>query len=82
MAFNEIELFRIESALAEFVEKRRPPVELREKIDLGFRIERQSVVIFHTRPFWRDPTKVMEEPVAKATFVRDSHRWKIYWQRA
>jgi Protein of unknown function (DUF3024) len=40
------------------------------------------VVIFSIRPFWRDPAEMIEEPVAKATYVRKADRWKICWQRA
>jgi hypothetical protein len=82
MAFTATEAADIESAMAEFLEKRRPPVKIRNKLDLAYRIEGQSVVIFEIRPFWRDPSHKIEEAVAKATYVRKSKRWKIYWQRA
>jgi hypothetical protein len=39
------------------------------------------VVISSIRPFWRDPRETIEEPAAKATYVRKTDRWKIYWQR-
>lgn len=82
MPFTEFETARIEAAMADFMAKRRPPVEIRDKLDLAHRIEGQSVVIFSIRPFWRDPGEKIEEPAAKATYVRKTNRWKIYWQRA
>ena len=82
MPFTEFETARIEAAMSDFMAERRPPVEIRDKLDLAYRIEGQSVVIFSIRPFWRDPKETIEEPAAKATYVRKSDRWKIYWQRA
>lgn len=82
MAFTEPELARVESALADFLEKRRPPEEIRQKVDLAYRIEGESVVIFLLRPLWRDPTEILEHPVAKAIYQRGTHRWSIKWQRA
>jgi hypothetical protein len=82
MAFTEQEAVDVEAAMADFMKKRRPPVEIRDKLDLGWRIEGQSVVIFSIRPFWRDESRKIEAAVAKATYVRTSHRWKVYWQRA
>lgn len=28
------------------------------------------------------PEKIIEEPVAKATYIKKNDVWKIYWQRA
>ncbi len=81
MAFNELERQRHERDIATFMERRRPPPEIRPKLDLGFRIEGQSVELFEIRPDWQDNTKTMESPVAKTTFVRSQNRWKIYWMR-
>ena len=82
MPFTEFETARIEAAMSDFMAKRRPPVESRDKLDLAYRIEGQSVVIFSIRPFWRDPSEITEEPAAKVTYVRKIDRWKIFWQRA
>jgi hypothetical protein len=82
MPFTEFETARIEAAMSGFMAKHRPPPEIRDKLDLAYRIEGQSVVIFEIRPFWRDPGETIEEPAAKATFVRKTDRWKIYWQRS
>ncbi|MBI9019113.1 MAG: DUF3024 domain-containing protein [Phycisphaerae bacterium] len=82
MSFTQFERKRIEALTDEFIESRRPPAELRDKIDLGFRLEKQSVIIFEIRPVWNDPSKVIEPMVAKATYVKRQNAWKIYWQRA
>ena len=82
MAFTPEQTFSIESSMADFLTKRRPPEEIRHKLDLGWRIEGQSVVIYSIRPFWRDESQKIEEPAAKATYIRKTNRWKIYWMRA
>jgi hypothetical protein len=78
MPFTEFETARIDAAMSDFMDKRRPPEEIREKLNLAYRIEGQSVVIFSIRPFWRDASETIEEPTAKATYVRKTNRWKIY----
>lgn len=70
MPLSAQETADIESSMADFLAKHRPPEHLRDKLDIGWRIERQSVVIFEIRPFWRDESHKIEGPVAKATYVR------------
>ncbi len=82
MAFRDSEGKDIEIAVGAFVEKRRPPENIRDKVDIGFRIEGQSVEIFEIRPFWHDSEVKVESPGAKATYVRTQNVWKVYWQRA
>lgn len=81
MSFSEIELKRHEKAINAFLEKRRPPVHVRDKIDIACRMEGQSVEVFEIRPDWRDEAKKVEMSAAKATFVKSSNEWKIYWMR-
>ena len=82
MALSEFENKRIEKAVATFMEKRRPPAHVRHQVDLSFRIAGQSVELFEIRAVWNDPSKKQEVPVAKATYVKSTGIWKIYWQRA
>lgn len=82
MAFSGLERQRHEQEVAKFLELRRPPPEIRPKLDLGYKIEGQSVEIFEIRPDWQDNTETMLTPVAKTTFVRTRNRWKIYWMRS
>jgi hypothetical protein len=81
MALSELELRRCGKALEQFMGRRRPPVHLREKVDLSYRIVGHSVEIFEVRPDWQDPSTTMETPVAKATFVRTRNRWRVFWMR-
>jgi hypothetical protein len=82
MPFTEFETARIEAAMEDFLARRRPPVEIRDRLDLGYRIEGQSVIIHSIRPDSRDASRKIEEAAAKASYVRKTNRWKIYWMRA
>jgi len=82
MAFSEIEIQRYKKIMDAFLERRRPPAHLRDKVDLGFRLKGQSVEIFEVRPMWRNPGEKIEHAVAKATYVKTRKAWKVYWQRA
>lgn len=82
MTLSEFERKRFERVVGAFVEERRPPACLRAKVDLGFRVTGQSVEIFEVRPKFDRPDRAIEEAVAKATYVKASGRWKVFWQRA
>jgi hypothetical protein len=82
MAFSEFELKRHEKILNAYLEKNRPPEYIRNELDLGIRQEGQSVEIFEIRPRWDNPQEKMENPIAKATYVKNQAIWKVYWQRA
>lgn len=83
MAFSEFETRRLEGIVGAFVEKRRPPPHVRPELDLAFRIAGQGVEIFELRPRWRGaPGEIMERPVARATYVKTSALWRVFWMRA
>lgn len=81
MAFTEIERRRCERALEKFLERRRPPAHVRDEVDLAYCLDGHSVEIFEIRSDWRDRTKKIERPVAKATFVRTKNHWRVFWMR-
>jgi len=81
MAFSEFELKRYQKAMGAFIEKHRPPVQVRNEVDLDYRIKGQSVEIFEIRPFWSNSNEKVEESIAKTTYVRKQNAWKVYWQR-
>lgn len=82
MALSELEAARAKKVMDDFLARRRPPPDIRPKLDLGYRITGQSVEIYEVRPAWKDPNEKMEGAVAKATFVRTQNVWRVYWQRA
>ena len=72
MILSEFESKKIEQQLESFLEERRPPPQIRPEFDLGFRVSGQSIEIFGIRPLWDNPKEKIEEPVAKATYVKDT----------
>lgn len=79
---DDIERKRVEKALATFMAKRRPPLHLREKLDLAFRFDGRVLEIFEVRPRWDNPGETIEEAVAKTRYVKSRDEWLVYWQRA
>lgn len=82
MAISEFEIKRYEKIVGQYIEGRRPPEHVRDQVDLTFRIDGQSVIIFEIREIWNQRDKKVESPIAKATYVKKANLWKIYWQRA
>jgi len=82
MAFSEFELKKVQVEVGRFIEANRPPADMRDKLDLGFKIERQSIILFEISPRRDRPEETMHHPVAKATYSKAALCWKVYWQRA
>ena len=83
MAFDEIQTQRIKNVVCAYVERHRPPASIRAQVDLAFRLTGQSVELFEIRPpFQGSPGEILELPFAKATFVRTSSTWRVFWRRA
>jgi hypothetical protein len=81
MALSEFESRRVEKLASEYVEAHRPPAHIRSQLDIGFRISGQSIELFEIRPRWDNPDEILEHAFAKATFVKKTRSWKIYWMR-
>lgn len=81
MAISEFEIKRCEKELEKFMETKRPPPHIRDKLDFGYRITGQSVEIFEVRPSFRNPDQKTEQAVAKSTYVKSQKVWKVYWMR-
>ena len=82
MALSEFEIKRCEKMLDEFLVEHRPPMHVRNQLDINYRIVNQSVEIFEIRPHFQDPLIQIEKPVAKATFVKIQKLWKVFWQKS
>ncbi|NGP89674.1 DUF3024 domain-containing protein [Fodinibius halophilus] len=82
MAFRQKELKNWEPIIASYIDEERPPKKIRPKIDLGYTIKEQSIIIYTIRPKLDQPKEKMKIPAAKITWGRRQQIWKIYWQRA
>ena len=82
MAFSEFEIKRVEKIVRQYIEKHWPPEPLSGQVDLSYGLKGQSVEIFEIRALWNNPGNKIEEPIAKATYVKSRNLWKVYWQKA
>ena len=78
MALDITKSVEIIEIMENYISQIRPPQEIRHKLDIGYEIEKQSVILNEIRPFWNNPNKIMTIGYAKATFVHDKNIWKIY----
>jgi hypothetical protein len=79
MAFTETEVKMIRSKMEEFLKENRPPEDLRDKLDLSWRITGQSIDIFEIRPSFFKPEEKFEDEIARITYVRNKDHWKLFW---
>lgn len=82
MALSKVQREKAEIAMDSFIARRRPPENLRDKVDLTYRLNDSEIIIFELRPCWNKPKEIIEENVARAKYVKAKNIWKIYWQRA
>ncbi|WP_029914703.1 DUF3024 domain-containing protein [Pelobacter seleniigenes] len=82
MSLSEFEIKRIEKKVAEFMDRKRPPAHVRSQLDFGYCLQEQSLELFEIRPRWDVPEEILESGFAKATYVKSTRLWKVYWQRA
>jgi hypothetical protein len=80
MAMNELDRRRVEKQVEAFVESRRPPLEIRSQLDIGYRLEKQAVELFELRRSMRGYR--IEEDFARLVYVKSRDVWKLYWKRA
>lgn len=83
MPISEFEHARVERLLSRFCEEQGPPVHIRDQLRWGFRVDPdlQTVELFEVRPHFRLENKSVELPVAKASWVKKTKTWKLYWMR-
>lgn len=82
MAIDVLQTVEIIEVMENFLERKRPIKEIRHQLDIGYKIEDQSVILFEIRPKWNNPEIICEYPFAKTTFVKKSNNWKVFWMRA
>jgi len=56
--------------------------KIRKELDIGYRIDEQSVIFLEIRPAYMNPSTIRELEFAKATYVKSRESWKIYWMRS
>jgi hypothetical protein len=81
MALNLGNTIDIIELMENYVERIRPPLHMRDKLDISYRIENQSIILLEIRPSFRNPMELKESGYAKATYVKSENNWKVFWMR-
>jgi hypothetical protein len=82
MAVPDTQLRACLKAVGAFIEKRRPPLHIRPKLDFRADIKGSDVVIVEVRPSFRNKRRIIEHPVAKMKWVDSRQVWRLFWMRA
>jgi len=73
--FNEIQI-------RNYVEKMRPPQDIRDQLDIGFKFENNILELIEIRPQFQNRAHIVNFSFAKAKYIKSKNIWKIYWMRA
>lgn len=79
MAFSAEELKEVQEKIDIFLDRIRPRKEIQKELDYDCRIKGQSIILYEIDPVWNRSLRQIE--IAKATYVKSSRIWKIYWMR-
>lgn len=82
MSFTREETAEIQQTIDQYLESLRPEEEIRKDLDYECHIEGQSLILYEVQPAYFDPSQVSKLEIAKATYIRKTGMWKIYWMRA
>ena len=76
----DINYVKVES----YIMAKRPPIEIRSKLDIGFSYDNNTFEIFEIRPVYSspDPNDYMKSSFAKFRYIKTQKVWKLYWKRA
>ncbi len=72
------------SKVESYIQDKRPPMEMRSKLDFGFSFARNTFELFTIRPVWGNPDQndYQKLSFAKIRYFKTEQVWKLYWQRA
>jgi hypothetical protein len=82
MANHKLLTKEVIEAMDSYIARIRPPEDIRDQLDVAYKIEDQSIIVFEIRPSIEKPEEKREHPLAKATFVNAKNHWKVFWLRA
>ena len=82
MALPDSQLRECLKAAGAFLEKKRPPMKIRDQLDYRADIAGSDLIIVEVRPAYDDPKQVVEHPIAKVKWVGSRKVWRLFWMRA
>lgn len=81
MALELLNTVDIIETMENYIARVRPPMDVRDQLDISYKIDNQSIILYEIRPMFGNPLEKIESPYAKATYVKSGSRWKVYWMR-
>jgi hypothetical protein len=78
MTFEIIKSVEIIETMENYISGVRPKLEIRNKLDLNYEINDQSVILNEIRPAWNNPKEILTLGYAKATYVKNKNNWKVF----
>jgi len=72
----------IDIQIKSFVEEMRPPTEIRDQLDIGYKYENSVLEIYEIRPHFEIKDLIMNLSFARTRFIKSRNIWRIYWMRA
>jgi hypothetical protein len=82
MHFTDSERAANLAALKGFLNRRRPPEDIRPMLDIGYALVGQTVDLFEIRPDWQDKSATRHTPVARIRYIRSKVPWRLAWLRS
>ncbi|MBI9053204.1 MAG: DUF3024 domain-containing protein [Bacteroidales bacterium] len=82
MAINIFQTLDVIEALENYIYKIRPTEDMRDKYDITYKIDNQSIIIYEIREHWKNKDEKLEIPIAKTTYVKAQKHWKIFWKQS
>jgi len=80
MAFNELELKRIDRTVGDLCRRSSPPKHAHQ-LRVVYEIDGHSVSIFEERPPWDGVGEWTRMGVARLRYFRSRGEWRLYWMR-
>lgn len=72
----------LEVRIQKLIETMRPPVHMRDELDIGYSFRNNTLELFEIRPRWDKKDEKINSPFAKTKFIKSRGIWQIYWLRA
>ena len=79
MAFTNEQYEVIKTMMNAYINSHRPPAYIRAQLDIGWRMENQTLILYEIRPDWTKPSEICHIEYAKAVWVERQQEWHIYW---
>ena len=80
MAFDELELKRIERTVGELCRRCSPP-EHADQLRTVYGVEGHRVTMYEERPPWGGVGEWTHRGLARFRYLRSRDEWRLYWMR-